>query len=375
MRKLFVLLIPSIFLVVLIFLTSCQKELSNSKKKENNVSEKVNTWLNNQKSLGQPNKAVNIELLKSSLDFSRLKYEQFSMGDQLIIIPIKENFKTKKNGDKNSLLNLVLIDDKSGVIKSGRIALYTPEADNILNKIPDNTFNKVLNTEPIESNGMFRFLSVTGQWLHQFEYKNGRIHSFGEVKQKTTSNAETSTTSRQNATCIDWYLVTTWYVNGVPVHQDSQYIGTTCGGGACDDPNFQSLCPDDNGGSGGNGGGINDIVTTSDMSSTVEVNDDTDGAAPKIRFQYNSNIIRTNGLVTSVVVYPTTIANPFEVYIDTYGRNTTRTLTVFGNYQTGTPLGFTALCFWSCFVYGRWVYTDGSPEHPRTWPNTHSSIR
>jgi hypothetical protein len=114
------------------------------------------------------------------------------------------------------------------------------------------------------------------------------------------------------------------------------------------------------------------------ISLSKEENDETDasvGAAPKINYQYNTQIIRTNGNVTSVIVYPTTIANAHDVYIDRYGRNTTRSLSVFGHYNSWTSLGASAMIYWSCFVYGRWVYTDGSPEYNRTWTNTHTAVR
>ena len=211
--------------------------------------------------------------------------------------------------------------------------------------------------------------------MHKYEYRKGNVFSFGEVRNQSPATNRTELNSSVNANCTDWYIVTTYYIDGIPVSQDYQYIGTTCEG--CDDPNLQSVCSD-NAGSGSGGGSPNDVIETSNVTETMEENDETDaliGVAPKIRYQYNAQIVRTNGYVTSVLVYPTTISNAHEVYIDRFGRTTTRILTVFGHNNSWTSLGTTAMVYWSCFAYGRWIYSDGSPEYNRTWTNSKTAVR
>lgn len=244
MRKSIIFL--SVVVSATVFLTSCQKETSkNSSDKE--IVTKINSWLDAQKSVIQPQKGTNIELLKENLDFSRLRFEQFAKGDQFLIIPVKEKFSRIKNIDKNYIPNLVLVMNQSGKIKRGNIVLYLPETRETIDKVPDNTFYKMFNDKAIDCNGRFLFLSVTGKWVNQSEYKKGRLYSFGSIQPKSIATVSNNGAARIN-TCIDWYIVTTYYVNGIQVWQTSEYIGTTCYG--CDDPNLLSLCPD-NGSDGG----------------------------------------------------------------------------------------------------------------------------
>jgi hypothetical protein len=358
-------------------LTSCKKEVPTSLGVEKTLATTVTKWLESQKSVRQPSKAENIEQLKGNLDFSKASIEPFTDGDQLIVIPIKETFRDVKLPGSRSILNLVLINDRQNIIKNGRIAIYIPAAGEKLNKVPRNTFSRILTAETISCNGIFNFLSVSGTLLHKYEYKDGRLSSFGEVSNQAHGNSQNISEKSVNGNCTDWYIVTTYYSNGVLLYQESQYIGTTCEG--CDDQNYQSICPDTGTGSDGGSGGVNtDEITTDDISLTSEESDEADavgGAAPKIRYQYNAQIVRNNGFVSSVSVFPTIIANAHEAYIDRYGRNTTRIVTLYGHANSWTSLGTTAMIYWSCFAYGRWIYTDGSPEYNRTWSNNHTAIR
>lgn len=354
-------------------LISCKKELKDFSLEEGRLQQEVVNWLNSNKVESQPNKASNIDRLIQSLNFSDAKVETFVDGDELIIIPINGRYKAQSSGADHSLLNLILINDPKNIIKNGRIAVFNPSKKE-LNSIPDHTFSKVLKLEPSGCDGSFAFLSVTGKLLHKYEYKNGSLLSFREVRSQGVAT-DTRSNSASNSNCTDWYIVTTYYLNGVPVSQDYVYIGTTCEG--CDDPDLQTICPD-NGGSGGGGGGTNDLIETTNVVETIEEDDETDaliGAAPKIRYQYNAQIVKTNGYVTSVLVHPTTISNAHEVYVDRFGRNTTRILTVFGHNNSWTSLGATAMIYWGCSVYGRWIYSNGTPEYNRTWTNTKTAIR
>jgi hypothetical protein len=259
MKKLIVASVSATLLITCILIYSCKKESGNAPVKKNDVFHRVTTWLDQQKHTSQPNKASNIDLLKQNLDFSGLKYESFNDGDQLIIIPIRDEFKSTKNSYRNSFAALVLIDDRGNIIKNGRIAVFTSATTASVNEIPENTFNKVLNTQPVACDGTFQFLSVTGQLLHKFNYINGQINKFSEVRPQNSGNTKTGMDSRANEGCTDWYIVTTYYANGVPVQQEYEYVGTTCEG--CDDPNLESLCPDGDGTGSGSSGGVTDEIT------------------------------------------------------------------------------------------------------------------
>lgn len=250
MRNLFLLSALFCMVIVTMLFNSCQKDASSTNENSNKeIIAKVNAWLDSQKSPNQPNKAANIELLKNNLDFSSSRFENLSHDEQLLVIPIKEALKKEKNINKNSILNLVIILNNLENIKEANIIQYLPSSSNMVDKITGNTFKNIYGKGVVSDNGMFRFLSVTGRWLYQLSYENGKLYSSASVQENNNANLH-KVSARMNETCIDWYLVTTFYWADGSITQTSEYVGTTCDG--CDDPNEMSLCPDGIGG-GGNG--------------------------------------------------------------------------------------------------------------------------
>jgi len=258
MRKKF--LLPLILWATMLVLFSCQKEFENQNTNNNQgeLISKVNGWLDKQKSPTQPNKAANIDLLKENLNFTELKFEDLNQSEKFLIIPVNEDYETKKNIDKKTVLVLLLVMDKSTNIIRGNLVLYSPEDNHRLNEIPENTFFKMYNNKSLECNGLFNFLSVTGRKMYQREYKDGKLHSFGYVKasNKKPDEASNQAVARTETDCTHYYYILTWWIDGVPVYQEAIYLGSICAGG-CDDPMNQTLCPDDGGGGGGgNGDGV-----------------------------------------------------------------------------------------------------------------------
>jgi len=251
MRKTF--LLPLILWATIVVLFSCQKEFEkqNTDNSHDELILKVNDWLDKQKSLTQPNKAANIDLLKENLDFSSLKSENFNHNEKFIMITIKEAYKIKKNIDKNTISVLLLRADKIGNIIQGNIVLYIPDKNQLMNTLPDNTFFKMYNEKNLACDGLFRFLSPTGRWMYQREYKNGKLSSFGYVK------ASNNNEGRSEADCTYFFFILTLWVEGVAVAQEVTYLGRICES-PCDDPTYQTLCPDNGGGGSGGGSGVGD---------------------------------------------------------------------------------------------------------------------
>ncbi len=103
-----------------------------------------------------------------------------------------------------------------------------------------------MNTGEPDCNGKFKYLSVTGKKLHELEYQDGRLKSFGNFKDSSINKG----TARTNF-CIDWYWVSTWYDEyGNQVAQNWEYYGSTCQGEDCEDPYNAMLCPMEYPGSG-----------------------------------------------------------------------------------------------------------------------------
>ena len=234
---------------IVLLLISCQKEVLQKANDNDGMISKVNNWLDSKKPSGKAKQSENVELLKNHLETSALKIENSSEGEKIVIIPVKEEFKTLKNIDKESIPNLVLIMDKMGNVRKGNLVLFYPQNGQAYSKVPDNTFYNILNTAKPECNGKFRYLSVTGKKLHELEYENGHLKSFGFLKDSTKNN-----TTRANDFCVDWSWHYTVYDEwGFVVYQWDEYIGTTCQGEDCFDPYNAMLCPMDASSGGGTG--------------------------------------------------------------------------------------------------------------------------
>ena len=235
-------------------LVSCQKETEKTNSNDQ-LTKKVNSWLDNQKSPSQPNKAANIDLLKDNLNFSEQRFEELNQNERFLVIPVNEDYEIKKNIDKKTVLVLLLVMDKSTNIIRGNLVLYSPEDNQRLNNIPNYTFFKMYNKTTLDCNGLFNFLSVTGRRMYQREYKDGKLRSFGYVKASNKPDeASNQAAARTEADCTYYFYILTWWIDGIPVYQEAIYLGSICAG-ACDDPLNQTLCPDDGGGGGGGGGG------------------------------------------------------------------------------------------------------------------------
>lgn len=238
---------------VTIITAGCKKDQYSTITPDSGVTKKVNGWLDNQKATNKKNKNNNIETLKQYLNYSQA--QNFDVGEEkkLMVIPIEKDFQQEKHYQEGSNMNLLLILDGSGNIVKGNLVV-SPAGTSA------KAYKNIVSHQLPGCDGKFVFLSVSGRWLNQVEIKDGKLFSSGIIAPKNNATA-TQTASRTNM-CIDWYLVTTFYVNGVPMWQDEEYVGTTCSGD-CDDPNMQAICPDDGG--GGGTGGMDDYVYESDL--------------------------------------------------------------------------------------------------------------
>lgn len=241
-----------ILVTMALFLSACQKEVSQNTIYNSNkeIITKVNEWLDSKKPADKLTQAANVELLRENLDFLKLRIEKSDANEQIVIIPIKEVLKKEKNLDKNSIPNLVLILNSSGNIRKGNIVLYTPDSGHA-DKVPDNTFYAIMNTGTPDCDGKFKFLTATGKFAYQLEYKNKNLASVALPKPRTESGAGAN---RETTFCVDWYIVTTYYDEyGLQTDVTEEYLGTTCQGENCEDPYREMLCSMDSSSGGGLG--------------------------------------------------------------------------------------------------------------------------
>ena len=250
MRRLF-LLQPMVW-IMLFILCACQKEKKSNEENSPAIISKINLWLDAQKATANITKEKNIQLLKTSLEFSKIRFEKLSQNEQFLVVPILEEYRKTGKFDKNSILNLLLVVDELGNIKRGNISEIIPEINLQTDRLPSNTFYNLYNNRDLEIDGNFRFLSIAGKWQFQYGTKNGKLNSMGIVKPK--ANSSTMPINKIN-TCTEWYCVTTYFnSDGEIIDETWQYIGTTCTNGDCADPYNAMLCPDGAGGGGGGSG-------------------------------------------------------------------------------------------------------------------------
>jgi hypothetical protein len=232
---------------------SCHKS-DNNGLPENGVKSKISNWLVAEQKRATPEKSQKIQELARYLDYDRIYTEDHYGGMKFIVVPVKSGYKMINNKDKNPLNHLLLTIDANGAIKYGKIMQFVPETGLTPEKLPENTFHDMSNGGEVKVNGSFRATSVGDRFMSETEYKDGKM-----VKSNWMKKEEANITGRTGQYCIDWYIVTTFYVNGEVVSQTSEYIGQTCYG--CD-PYAASLedldCGANTGGGGGGGGGNTD---------------------------------------------------------------------------------------------------------------------
>jgi hypothetical protein len=366
------------FLLITLFgliILSCKKE---SPRSEPNLTDsptlkRVIDWLDIQKQKFK-DKAdqKTIATIEEDLMGSQLSTEILNDKEKLIIIPLKEEFKTINITNQLSFKSLVIREREDYGFTIGSIIEIIPKKQNY-DKVPSNLISKIYNDQNNDLNGIFSALTLTNKSLYEKEFKDGKLASLSYLyKKKKNSRSGRESTSQKINDCIDWYWVT--YVDGVIVNE--QYVFTTCDGIVpCRTyRTFESNtvlrieC--------GGGGGSNDLMSTEVSSSSTE--DDPDdagtGRAPEIYYAHTATLQILNGEVVNVIRYPVTATPMISNYINQHNRNTTRTLTLFG--QTGSWIPFSTTSGqinWFCYVFGHYVYSDGG-TYSYQWDHTHSRI-
>jgi hypothetical protein len=183
--------------------------------------------------------------------YENMYVEKLHKNENLIIIPLKnEYFSQHVNSQKNKPLQyLILVENEDGKIRRSDIILFFPE-NAALKKLPFNSFSDFFDKEELPVDGIFTLVSFGDVKQFEMVFKNGKKDKFnlwrGEKKNYASNNTATSTSSQN---CIDWYLVTTYYENGLPINSTWEYVGTTCNSSSCP-PNMQCDVTGDEGGGG-----------------------------------------------------------------------------------------------------------------------------
>jgi hypothetical protein len=218
----------------------CRKEISDQYGSSNLtvsvLNSKINNWLDKQQAQAGVGRKEKIKQLQQSLDFEKLHIEALSADEQLIIVPVKNEYETVNNQHKPVSNTAVFILDKTGEVRKGNVIQYISGIADGNNSFSDNTITKIYNRQKIDCSGKFTLLSVFDRFEYELTNKNGNLQSTGYMQPKATANGRTSS-------CIAWYLVTTTFYSDGSQETTETFLGTTCYESGCypNDPNLQSL--------------------------------------------------------------------------------------------------------------------------------------
>jgi hypothetical protein len=213
-------------LIIAFFIFSCKKNQDETRLDELSkieTAEKVSTWLS---SLICPTKDENnqpLRNLKNYLQLNDLSIEKRNDKENLVVIPIKKDFKTEYNHDKDLLMYMVATIKEDGSISGSNIVQYI-STNGERSSLPANTFARIYTYKNIEVDGRFVMLSLAGAFTFDLTFEEGKLRQVRETNKKDSK----SSTQREGETCYDFYLETTHYYDDGSTYTTTEYLGRTC---------------------------------------------------------------------------------------------------------------------------------------------------
>lgn len=372
---------------------SCKKVREGQLFDTNVLTQKATLWIDKKISKYENTRDKNnVGLLQKNLDFKNAKVEERDENFDLLVIPVFDEFLTKKALDVNSTLNLILVMGKDQEIRFGYIVYYLPEDGKKIPLLSSRIFSDIFKQNPISIEGKFRFLDITGGILSQLHYKDGK-YSYGQLKNGNDKKSLNNVNKLKNMAeggpiCTNWYLVTTYYYSDGSTEEMWYYIGTTC---VDDCENYLLPCNLNGGGGNGDEGEPQEIIENISETSS-EVHDPVleqapDGSSLSVEtygpFVTNHQAaitrIANTREVVAVYVYPTTLNNGTVDILDMYGRPTRRVASVFENAYNPHAVGVngrTVSIQWRWSIICRWFWPTIPYEAPSEyWNNTKNAQR
>lgn len=270
------LLFSGIFAAIFLISTfSCQKNIETAivtKAPDSAVFKKIIAYLNARRELTGDEGKLKIDAIKTNLLFDELRLEKFNANENLIIIPLKENFKTRNNIQGKSYKNLVVIEDSKGNYRKGDIVEFIPKNNNLM-VIPKDYFADVYNNKKgLTADGVISILTLSDRNIIDLTYNNGTLEKYRYTSPMIDGKLLYKNNIQQVVNqCINWYWQ--YYVNGLLVYEE--YAFTTCSGDCQEtfgkwngvnggDGVFIISC---GGGAGGSSSGYQTVVTVDSVTS------------------------------------------------------------------------------------------------------------
>lgn len=254
-----------VLLAAITLTISCKKGFQSEANQDNNSEsiDKINKWLNEQKTKVSGDRPLRIESLQKSLLFSRLYFEESILKEKLIIVPISGEFKTENNKEKNPANCLLISLNGDGTIKEGRIVQYIALNSAKTPDFPRGFFNKSYFMSQPRLSGTITYLSISDDLIYETKYEDGNYKSYSKVINKPKASHNEGL--KAAAQCYDVWWVTYYYGGG----STWEYLYSFCDdGGGGEEPCFGVFMTNGRtfkvgcgGGSGGSSGSGNNLGT------------------------------------------------------------------------------------------------------------------
>lgn len=183
-------------------------------------------WLSMQKdSLKEEANRQTIDAVKLNLVASQIRKEGLGNGKHLVVIPLKDDFKTKNTTVQKTFKAIVFFENENNTLQSGRIVEIIPNQK--IESLPANLISNVFNKADAEYDGFVSILSITNHFKGEIEYKNKKLSKVKLLKPQSINGlVNKSASANRTEKCIDWYWE--YYVGGVLIAESYAY--TTCSG-------------------------------------------------------------------------------------------------------------------------------------------------
>ncbi|HQY18576.1 MAG TPA: hypothetical protein PLZ40_09030, partial [Ferruginibacter sp.] len=231
----------SVFLMAVIFsFWSCKKisvsdaGLSNPEEKIENTSmfsrhngaDEIRQWLEEQKRIIGRDSNRTIDKILSSMMLDRMYRENYEK-ETFLIVPLERNADLSQNIRRdlnNPLRFLLLVEDTSGRIRKGAVALFYPLENNV-SVLPENSFHNYFINQMIRLEGTFSMISLMDIKQYEMDFdNNGNRKEYRLWYGKQTILEPLP----QLPVCIDWYLTTTIFFSDGTTYYNEEYLYTQC---------------------------------------------------------------------------------------------------------------------------------------------------
>lgn len=172
-----------------------------------NGADEIRQWLEEQKRIIGRDSNRTIDKILSSMMLDRMYRENYEK-ETFLIVPLERNADLSQNIRRdlnNPLRFLLLVEDTSGRIRKGAVALFYPLENNV-SVLPENSFHNYFINQMIRLEGTFSMISLMDIKQYEMDFdNNGNRKEYRLWYGKQTILEPLP----QLPVCIDWYLTTT----------------------------------------------------------------------------------------------------------------------------------------------------------------------